>query len=67
MRKGDKLICIKEVKNFSGDVLFELGKEYRVLYVNNEDVKVKVCLNHTVNEYNYFLYEWVLEHFVHKK
>ncbi len=69
MRKGDKLICTKEVRNFLGGILFEKGKEYQVLYVDHNDVKVMVCLNHTLygNEYNSFSIEWVRERFVHKK
>lgn len=69
MRKGDKLICTKQVKNFLNLVLFEEGKEYNVLYVDHDEVKVMVCLNHTLyaNEYNLFPIEWVREHFIHKK
>jgi hypothetical protein len=69
MRKGDKLICTKEVRNFLGNILFEKDKEYKVLYVNNEDVKVMVCLDHTFygNEYNSFSIDWVNDHFVYKK
>ncbi len=69
MRKGDKLICTKQVKNFLNLVLFEEGKEYDVLYVDHDEVEVMVCLNHTLyaNEYNLFPIEWVREHFIHKK
>lgn len=69
MRKGDKLICTKQVKNFLNLVLFEEGKEYDVLYVDHDEVKVMVCLNHTLyaNEYNSFPIEWVREHFIYKK
>ena len=65
MRKGDKLICQKEINNFLGQPLFEKGKEYDVLYVNNEDVEVMVCLNHNLyaNEYNSFTLEWVNSNF----
>jgi hypothetical protein len=69
MHKGDKLICTKEVRNYLGWLLFEKGKEYDVLYVDHNDIKVMVCINHTLygNEYNSFPIEWVREHFVHKK
>ena len=69
MRKGDKLICTKEVRNLLGWVLFEKGKEYEVLYVDHDDFEVMVCLNHTLygNEYNSFSIEWVRERFAHKK
>ena len=65
MRKGDKLICKKDIKNIFGWILFEKGKVYEVLYMNNEDVKVMVCLDHTLyaNEYNQFTLEWVNEKF----
>ena len=65
MRKGDKLICKKDIKNIFGWILFEKGKVYEVLYMNNEDVKVMVCLDHTLysNEYNQFPLEWVNEKF----
>lgn len=58
MRKGDKLICKKEVKNFLGWILFEKNTEYEVLYVDNDDVEVMVCLNHALygNEYNFHLH-----------
>ena len=69
MRKGDKLICTKEVRNYLGWLLFEKGKEYEVLYVDHNNIKVMVCLNHTLygNEYNPFSIEWVRERFAHKK
>lgn len=69
MRKGDKLICKKEVKNFLGWILFEKNAEYEVLYIDNDDVEVMVCLNHALygNEYNLFSLIWVYEHFAHKK
>ena len=65
MRKGDKLICQKQINNFLGHTLFEKGKEYDVLYVNNEDVEVMVCLNHNLyaNEYNSFPLDWVNSNF----
>jgi hypothetical protein len=65
MRKGDKLICQKEVNNLLGQPLFERGKEYDVLYVDNEDVEVMVCLNHNLyaNEYNSFPLEWINSNF----
>ena len=69
MRKGDKLICTKEVRNYLGWLLFEKGKEYEVLYVDHNNIKVMVCLNHTLygNEYSPFPIEWVRERFAHKK
>jgi hypothetical protein len=65
MRKGDKLICINEIKNIMNMPLFEKGKTYDVLYVDNEDVEVMVCLNHNLyaNEYNSFPLEWVNKNF----
>lgn len=65
MKKGDKLICTKSVNNVLGWTLFEKGKEYEVLYIDNEKVKVYVTLNHNLygNEYNTWELEWVYEHF----
>ncbi len=65
MKKGDKLKCLETVNNILEMPLFEKGKVYEVLYMNNEDVKVMVCLDHTLydNEYNQFPLEWVNEKF----
>jgi uncharacterized protein YlbG (UPF0298 family) len=65
MRKGDKLICINEITNIMNMPLFEKGKTYEVLYVDNEDVEVMVCLNHILyaNEYNNFSVGWVNKNF----
>lgn len=65
MKKGDKLKCLENVNNLFGMPLFEKGKVYEVLYINNEDVKVMVCLNHNLyaNEYNHFDLEWVNKKF----
>jgi len=68
MKKGDKLICIKSVNNLLEQPLFEKGKEYEVLHVDNEKVKVYVVLNHNLygNEYNEWEIEWVYKHFKFK-
>lgn len=68
MRKGDILICNETVNNLFGDPLFEKGKEYKVLYIDNEKVEVMVCLNHNLyaNEYNSFPIEWVNKNFTKK-
>jgi len=65
MKKGQKLICLKESRNFLGQLLFEKGKQYEVLYVDNESHHIKVCINHTLyaNEYNTFPLEWVKKNF----
>jgi hypothetical protein len=65
MKIGDKLKCLKTVDNLLGMPLFKKGEVYEVLYINNEDVKVMVCLNHPLyaNEYNQFSLEWVNEKF----
>ena len=65
MKKGDRLKCLKKVDNLLGMPLFKKGEVYEVLYINNEDFKVMVCLNHTLyaNEYNSFPLEWVNEKF----
>lgn len=66
MKQGDKLICLEEVKNRFGDILFEKNKTYIVLYVDNETKSTQsVCINHTLyaNEYQDFPLEWVLQRF----
>ena len=65
IRKGDKLICTEDVNNVFGMPLFEKGKEYEVLYVDNEQVKTFIVLNHVLygNEYMEHELEWVLKRF----
>jgi hypothetical protein len=65
MKQGDKLICLETINNLYGDPLFEKGKIYNVLYVNNENIKISVSLNHILyaNEYSEFDLEWVLQNF----
>ena len=65
MRKGQKLLCNKTIKNFIGMPLFIKGKEYEVLYVDHEKTDVQVCINHVLyaNEYNTFPVEWVRKNF----
>jgi hypothetical protein len=65
MRKDDKLICKKTINNIIGWPLFEKGKEYKVLYVDNEQTEVMVVLNHRLysNEYNEYPLEWVEKNF----
>ena len=65
MRKGDIFICKERINNIFGNPLFEKGKEYKVLYVDNEKTEVMVCLNHNLyaNEYQSFPIDWVYENF----
>ena len=65
MRKGDKLICKETVHNIIGWPLFEKGKEYEVLYVDNEQSEIMVVLNHNLyaNEYNEYPIDWVNKNF----
>lgn len=66
MKQGDKLICLEDIKNTFGDPLFEKGKTYIVLYVDNESRPSQtVCLNHTLyaNQYQDFPIDWVLQKF----
>jgi hypothetical protein len=65
IRKGDKLICTEDVSNVFGWPLFEKGKEYEVLYVDNEKVKTFIVLNHVLygNEYMEHELQWVLKRF----
>lgn len=65
IRKGDKLLCTEDVNNVFGMPLFEKGKEYEVLCVDNEQVKTYITLNHNLyaNEYMEHELEWVLKRF----
>ena len=69
IRKGDKLICTEDVNNMFGWPLFEKGKEYEVLYVDNEKTEVMVVLNHKVydDEYKEYSLEWINENFKYGK
>lgn len=68
IRKGDKLICTEDINNVFGMPLFEKGKEYDVLYVENEKVKTFIVLNHVLygNEYMEHELEWILKRFKRK-
>ena len=65
MKKGDKVKCLRTIKNFFGWVLFEKGKMYNVLYVDNESISVMVTLDHTLyaNEYMEYELDWILKNF----
>ena len=65
IRKGDKLLCTEDVNNTFGWPLFEKGKQYEVLYVDNEKVKTYVYMNHNLydNEYMEHELQWVLKRF----
>jgi hypothetical protein len=68
IRKGDKLICTEDVNNMFGWPLFEKGKEYEVLYVDNEKVKTYIYMNHNLygNEYMEHELQWILKRFKKK-
>jgi len=65
MKKGDKLICLKTIKNLLGKPLFKKGEIYEILFVDNEDVKVTFVLNHIQygNEYAIYDMEFVTKNF----
>jgi hypothetical protein len=65
LRKGDKFICNKTINNILGLPLFEEGKVYDVLYVNNEQVEIMVVLNHNLyaNEYMEYPIDWIKNNF----
>ena len=65
IRKGDKLLCTEDVNNVFGWPLFEKGKQYEVLYVDNEKVKTYVYMNHNLygNEYMEHELQWILKRF----
>lgn len=66
MKKGDKLKCLEDIPNFLGMSLFKKDHIYEVLYVDNEDATIKICLNHVsyTNEYKTFDLQWVNEKFI---
>lgn len=68
MRKGEILICKETVNNVLGMPLFEKGKEYEVLYVDNEQAEIMVVLNHNLyaNEYMEYPLDWVSKKFKSK-
>ncbi len=65
IRKGDKFLCTEDVNNVFSWPLFEKGKVYEVLFVDNEKVKTYITLNHNLyaNEYMEHELEWVLKIF----
>jgi len=65
IRKGDKLICSKGVNNIFGMPLFEKGKEYEVLWVDNEKEKSVIVLKHILyaNEYSEFDLDFIRKNF----
>jgi hypothetical protein len=69
MKKGDKLICREDIKNILREVIFEKGKVYEVLYVDNEKTEVMVVLNHKVYdaEYKEYSLEWINQNFKYVK
>jgi hypothetical protein len=65
IRKGDKFLCTEDVNNVFGFPLFEKNKEYKVLCVNNEKIKIYITLNHILysNEYIEHDLEWISKRF----
>lgn len=60
---GEKLTCTKTINNFLGDILFEKGKTYEILYISEYDYMV---LNHTLygNEFGDFKEDFVDKNFI---
>lgn len=46
MRKGDKLLCKRNILDYSNSAGFEKGKIYVVNYIENETTKIFVYINH---------------------
>lgn len=69
MKRGDKLICKKDIKNIFGRSLFDKDKVYEVLYVDNEKTEVMVVIYQKMygNEYNEYSLDWVNKNFKHVK
>lgn len=61
LKKGDKLMCIYTINNIMDMPLFEEGKTYEILDIQDDEV----CLNHNLyaNEYGYFYIDFVQRNF----
>jgi len=64
MRKGDLLICKETIYDSNGFSIFLKGGEYKVLYVDNEDMQIKVCISCDIESKNNMV--MIIEE-VHKK
>lgn len=67
IRKCDNFLCTEDVNNVFGMTLFKKGEVYEVLWVDNEQIKTYITLNHILyaNEYMEHELEWVLKRFKH--
>lgn len=65
MKQGDKLRCLKTIKNVYGQPLFLKGQTYEILYVDTENIKTYITLNHILyaNEYMPYELEWISRNF----
>jgi hypothetical protein len=65
MKKGDKLIATKDLRDPIGNLLFLKNEIYNVLYIDNEDVNIKICLDHISHNHYYYEFniEWVIKNF----
>lgn len=65
IRKGDKFLCIEDVDNVFGTRLFNKGEVYNVIYVDNEQIKVLITLNHNLigNEFFEFDLDFINKNF----
>jgi hypothetical protein len=66
-KKGDKLICIKQIINMLGDPLFIKGETYEILHIDNDihDNILFITLDHIMygNEYGDFTKAYVDKNF----
>ena len=65
MKKGDKLLCKNDIFDSSNYTLFKRGEIYEINYIENETIKILICINHEslytrINEFNI---EWVFSNF----
>jgi len=61
MKKGDKLLCVNNIHNLIGNILFEENQIYTILGIDDDMIYIDHILY--ANEYNCFKKEWVLENF----
>lgn len=50
---GDKLVCLDNINNFMGNILYKKGETYNVICVFNDEGDIFITLDHTLigNEY----------------
>lgn len=68
MKPGQILICNKTIKNHFGDLLFKKDNSYKVIYVDNEQTHIMICLTMETDNIKgiTFPIDFILENFIKK-